>query len=103
MSDNDRSMLVQDITRKTVEEFIHGKMHSDYEMIRRVIGDDETPVVLLQHVTMICGLSGSMFNYLAHIEDEIPEDILKGLLLAITEAAARHFHEEIKRQKEEAT
>lgn len=99
----DNSMLVQDVTRRSITNFIEGQMYDDYNMIRRVIGEGDTPVVMLQHATLITGFAGSMFEFLASFEDELPEEILRGLLLAITEAAARHFHEEIERQKEEST
>ncbi len=95
--------MVQDITRRSIENFIHGQMHEDYDLLRRMIGEDDTPVVMLQHATLITGFAGSMFNYLASFEDELPEEILRGLLLAITEAAAQSFYAEKAAQKKEAT
>ena len=99
----DNSMMVQDVTRRSITNFIEGQMHDDYNMIRRVIGEDDTPVVMLQHATLIIGFAGSMFEFLASFEDELPEETLRGLLLAITEIAALSFYAEKEEQRKEAT
>ena len=99
----DNSMLVQDVTRRSITNFIEGQMYDDYNMIRRVIGEGDTPVVMLQHATLITGFAGSMFEFLASFEDELPEEILHGLLLAITEIAAQSFYAEKEEQRKEAT
>ena len=98
-----KTEMVQDITRRSIDNFINGQMHEDYDLLRRMIGEDDTPVVMLQHATLIIGFAASMFSFLGTVEDEFPEEILRGLLLAITEIAAQRFYAEKKAMKEEDT
>ena len=99
-SDHDLDVIT-DIANRSLDNFFKGQMREDFEMLNRVLDAPTFKIVLIQHTTMITGMIDSMFSVLAELEDDFPDEIMRGLVLAIAEVSAQAFYRTKQEQRDE--
>ena len=100
MEDHDLDVIT-DIANRSLDNFFKGQMREDFEMLNRVLDAPTPKIVLIQHTIMITGMVDSMFAFLAELEDDFPDEIMRGLVLAVAESSTQSFYGTKKKQQEE--
>ena len=99
-SDHDLDVIT-DIANRSLDNFFKGQMREDFEMLNRVLDAPTPKIVLVQHTIMITGMVDSMFAFLAELEDDFPDEIMRGLVMAVAEASAQAFYSTKREQRDE--